>query len=97
MATSRLTTACFRARMRAPTAMVTDNTVGIATGMAATVNTSANCKVVAKLVAAEHRHGDDQDHQRHGDHDQVIADFQHRLLKMADRMGGLNQFAVFPK
>ena len=30
----------------APTAIVTDNTVGIATGMAATVSTSANCSVV---------------------------------------------------
>ena len=49
MATSRLTTACFRARMRAPTAIVTDNTVGMATGMAATVKTNANCKVVLNL------------------------------------------------
>jgi hypothetical protein len=31
---------------RAPTAIVTDSTVGIATGIAATVSTSANCSVV---------------------------------------------------
>ena len=49
MATSRLTIACFAASSRAPTAMVTDSTVGIATGMAATVSTSANCKVVIIL------------------------------------------------
>ena len=46
MAASRLTIACFLASWRAPTAIVTDSTVGIATGMAATVSTSANCTVV---------------------------------------------------
>ena len=46
MATSRLTMAFLLANRRAPTAMVTDRTVGIATGMAATVSTSTNCKVV---------------------------------------------------
>ena len=46
MATSRLTIACFLASSRAPTAMVTDSTVGIATGIAATVSTRANCSVV---------------------------------------------------
>ena len=46
MATNRLTIACFPASRRAPTAMVTDNTVGIATGIAATVSTRANCNVV---------------------------------------------------
>ena len=46
MAASRLTIACFAASTRAPTAMVTDSTVGIATGIAATVNTNANCRVV---------------------------------------------------
>ena len=35
--------------MRAPTAIVTDKTVGIATGMAATVSTRANWRVVAML------------------------------------------------
>ena len=44
MAASRLTIACFAASRRAPTAIVTDSTVGIATGIAATVNTNANCK-----------------------------------------------------
>ena len=46
MATSRLTMAFFLASRRAPTAMVTDSTVGMATGMAATVRTRANCSVV---------------------------------------------------
>ena len=46
MATSRLTIACFFASRRAPTAIVTESTVGIATGIAATVRTSANCSVV---------------------------------------------------
>jgi len=45
MATSRLTMALFLARSRAPTAIVTDSTVGIATGIAATVRTRANCSV----------------------------------------------------
>ncbi len=46
MATRRLTMACFLASSRAPTAIVTDSTVGIATGIAATVSTRANCSVV---------------------------------------------------
>ena len=46
MATSLLTIACFFASRRAPTAIVTDRTVGIATGIAATVSTRANCNVV---------------------------------------------------
>ncbi len=46
MATNRLTMAFFFASRRAPTAIVTDSTVGIATGIAATVSTRANCSVV---------------------------------------------------
>ena len=46
MATSLLTIAFFLASRRAPTAIVTDSTVGIATGIAATVSTRANCSVV---------------------------------------------------
>ena len=38
--------AFFFARRRAPTAIVTESTVGIATGIAATVSTRANCSVV---------------------------------------------------
>ena len=45
-----LTTACFLASSRAPTAIVTDSTVGIATGIAATVSTSANCRVVSTAL-----------------------------------------------
>ena len=46
MATNLLTIAFFLASRRAPTAIVTDSTVGIATGIAATVSTRANCNVV---------------------------------------------------
>ena len=46
IATNRVTIAFFFASRRAPTAIVTDNTVGIATGIAATVSTRANCNVV---------------------------------------------------
>ena len=46
MVANRVTIASFLASRCAPTDMVTDSTVGIATGMAATVNTRANCSVV---------------------------------------------------
>jgi len=46
IADSRVTIACLLARRCAPTAMVTESTVGIATGIAATVRTRANCRVV---------------------------------------------------
>ena len=46
IATNRVTIAFFLASRRAPTAIVTDKTVGIATGIAATVSTRANCNVV---------------------------------------------------
>ena len=49
MLASRLTTASSLARSLAPTAIVTDRTAGMATGTAATVSTSANCKVVSML------------------------------------------------
>ena len=45
MAASRVTTTCFFASRRAPTAMVTDSTVGMATGIAATKSTRANSNV----------------------------------------------------
>ena len=60
MATSRLTIACFVARSSAPTAIVTDGPVGIATGIAATVSTNANCKSGRHLVAAEKRDSKDR-------------------------------------
>ena len=47
--TSLLTMASFLANARAPTAMVTVRTAGIATGMAATSSTSANCPVPRML------------------------------------------------
>lgn len=43
---SRVTIACFLASSLAPTAMVTDRTVGMATGIAATSRMSANWRVV---------------------------------------------------
>ena len=48
MATNRLTMAFLLASRRAPTAIVTERTVGMATGIAATVSTRANCRVVRK-------------------------------------------------
>ena len=45
MATRRLTMVSLAANRRAPTDMVTDSTVGKATGIAATVSTRANCRV----------------------------------------------------
>ena len=52
--------ACFLASSRAPTAIVTDSTVGIATGIAATVRTRANCRVVSSGSPRSGR--DDDDH-----------------------------------
>ena len=65
MATNWLTIACFLASRRAPTAMVTDNTVGMATGIAATVSTSANCKRGEHLVAAKEGNGNNHRHESH--------------------------------
>jgi len=47
MEARRLTMACLAARIRAPTAMVIERTVGMATGTAATVRTNANRIVVS--------------------------------------------------
>ncbi len=91
MATRRLTIACFLARRRAPTAIVTDSTVGIATGIAATVSTRANCSVVRIAVAAKDGEGDDHGDQRHRQDDQVVADLQHRALKVTDRVRLLHE------
>ena len=85
MATNLLTIACFFASRRAPTAMVTDRTVGIATGIAATVSTRANCNVVRIGLPAINSDSDDHRHQDHRQHDQVVADPQHGFLKMAVR------------
>ena len=48
IADRRVTMACFLAKRRAPTAIVTESTVGIATGMAATKRTNANSNVTRK-------------------------------------------------
>ena len=91
MATNRVTIASFLASRRAPTAIVTDSTVGIATGIAATVSTKANCNVVEDRVAAEDRDGNNHRHQSHREDDQVIANLQHGALKMADGVRLLHQ------
>ena len=61
---------------------------GIATGTAATISTKANCNVVRigspRTIATANNHR----HQSYGKNDEVIADFQHGALKMADRMRG---------
>jgi len=46
IADNLVTIACFFASRRAPTAMATDSTVGMATGIAATSNTNANSNVL---------------------------------------------------
>ena len=43
------------------------------------------------LVAAEKRDEQNQHHQRHGEDDEVVPDFQNRLLKVADRVGFRHQ------
>ena len=81
--------ACFAASVRAPTAIVTESTAGIATGTAATVRTSANCSGRQQIVAAHDGHREDQDDQRQGDDNEEIADAQDRPLEMAD---GVSRF-----
>ena len=44
------------------------------------------------LVATKERHNDDHRHQDRRQHDQVIADLEHGLLKMAGGLGRLHQF-----
>ena len=73
--------------------MVTDSTVGMATGMAATVRTKAELPTrrSSNGIAAEQGNGQDQHHQDHRDDDQEVADLQHGALKMADRVGRFDQ------
>ena len=97
MDASRLTIASRSASLRAPTAMVTDSTAGMATGIAATVSTSANCSVVMIGIAAEQSHGKDDRHEHNGDDDQVVADLQHRALEVANRMRLLDKRRGFAK
>ena len=97
IATSLLTIACFFASRRAPTAIVTDSTVGIATGIAATVSTSANCNVVRIGSPRKNANSDDHGDEDHSQNDQVVADLQHGLLKMADGDRRLHQFRRLAK
>ncbi len=80
----------------APSAIVTEKTAGMATGMEATISTSTNCRMRERV-----RHapiiGDDEiaidldrdqhDRERNGDDDEKIADLEHGLLRMAHRSG----------
>ena len=81
----------FLASRRAPTAIVTDSTVGIATGMAATVSTRANCKRGEYRVAAEEGDGNDHSDQSDREDNQVVADLEHRAFEMADGVRLLHQ------
>ncbi len=97
IAASRLTIASRRARRRAPTAIVTESTVGIATGIAATVSTRANSSVVSigsprtsattRITATS----------ASAMHDQVVADLQHGALEVAHRCAVSTSCAVLPK
>ena len=91
IADNRVTMASFFASRRAPTAMVTDSTVGMATGIAATRSTRQNSNVVRTLVATEERDNQDQHDQSHREHDQVVANLQYGTLEMADGMSFLDQ------
>ena len=91
MATSLLTIACFLASRRAPTAIVTESTVGIATGIAATVNTQRELQRGEDGIAAADADADDDGDQRDRENDQIVADPQHGLLEMADAVRGLHQ------
>lgn len=48
-------------------------------------------------IAAEQGHDENQRYQRHCNHDQKIANFEHGLLKMADRVRNLDQVGRFAK
>ena len=98
MAANRVTIASFVASRRAPTAMVTDSTVGIATGMAATVRMSANKRTgssggIAESIGSPRKIADRNNHryQCRREDDQVIADLQHGTLEMADGVRLLHQ------
>ena len=80
--------------------MVTDSTVGIATGIAATSKHQGELQRVEDRVATEDGDGQDQHHQGHREDDQVIANLQHGTLEMADsvrllhQLGGLAEVGV---
>jgi hypothetical protein len=76
IATSLLTIAYFFASLRAPAAIVTDNTVGIATGIAATVRTNAReLQRRQNRFAAIDREANDDGHHDQRQDDQIVADF----------------------
>ena len=77
IAANRVTIASFFASRRAPTAIVTDSTVGIATGIAATVKHQGELQRGEDRVATEERDGNNHRHQSHREDDQVIANLQH--------------------
>ena len=91
IAERRVTMASFFARRRAPTAIVTESTVGIATGIAATRRTSANSRVSnmgSPRKSATARINDDE---RDRENDEVVADLQHGALEVTDGVSLLNE------
>ena len=72
--------------------MVTDRTVGIATGIAATVSTSAELQQGQDRLAAIDSKADDDGDQDQREDNQVVADLQHGFLEMADGDRRLHQF-----
>ena len=97
MATSRLTIACFLASSREPTAIVTESTVGIATGIAATVRDQGELQGGQDRVAAQQGGDDNDGDQRNRQDDQVVADLEHGALEMADGFRVLHQLGGFPE
>ena len=86
-----VTIACFSASFRAPTAMVTESTAGMATGTAATVKTKANCNVVSMLSPRNKATARIKIDESKSNDNQEVANLQNRSLKMADGVGRLHQ------
>ena len=91
MATSRLTIACFLASRRAPTAIVTDKHGRHRHGDRGHGQHQGELQRREDRVAAEDRDSDDHRHQSDREDDQVVADLQHRALKVADGVRLLHQ------
>ena len=75
--------------------MVTERTVGIATGMAATSSTKANSNVSSTGSRRKSATTTINSTRADRKHDQVVADLEHGTLEMADGSGPLNQLRRF--
>ena len=76
IATNRLTTACFLARRRAPTAIVTDRTVGIATGYRCDGQHERELQGGENRIPPVDGKSDDDPNQADGEDDEIVANLQ---------------------